>query len=41
MVMLIEWHGEWAERVSAGSIEKHDLYEALGEGQVWKEIILA
>ena len=34
MVMLIEWHGEWAECVSVGSIEKHDLHEALGEGSV-------
>jgi len=40
MVMLLEWHGEWAERVSVGSIEKHDLYEALGDGTLWKEIIL-
>jgi hypothetical protein len=40
MVMLIEWHGECAERVSVGSIEKHDLHEALGEGPIWKEIIL-
>jgi hypothetical protein len=40
MVMLIEWHGEWAERVAVGSIEMHDLHEALCEGLVWKEIIL-
>jgi hypothetical protein len=40
MVMLLGWHGEWAERVSLGSIGKGDLHEALGEGPVWKEIIL-
>jgi len=39
-VMLIEWHGDWAERVSVGSIEKKDLNQALGTGPVWKEIIL-
>ncbi|KAJ3507764.1 hypothetical protein NLJ89_g6119 [Agrocybe chaxingu] len=39
-MMLIEWHGEWAERVSLGSIEKHDLTQALAPGPVWKEIIL-
>ena len=40
MVMLIEWHGEWAERVSVGSIGKCDLLEALDQGPVWKEIVL-
>lgn len=40
MAMLIEWHGEWAERVSVGSIEKHDLAQALEGGPIWKEIIL-
>jgi hypothetical protein len=39
-VMLIEWYGEWAERVSIGSIEKRDLNQALEQGPVWKEIIL-
>ncbi|KAF8972430.1 heterokaryon incompatibility protein-domain-containing protein [Flammula alnicola] len=41
MAMLIEWHEEWAERVSVGSIEKHDLEQSLEPGPVWKEIILA
>ncbi|KAF8854270.1 HET-domain-containing protein [Acephala macrosclerotiorum] len=40
MAMLLEWHGEWAERVSVGSIEKDKLNEALGDGPIWKEIIL-
>ncbi|TFK34984.1 heterokaryon incompatibility protein-domain-containing protein [Crucibulum laeve] len=40
MVMLLEWHGEWAERVSLGSIEKDYLNQALGAGPLWKEIIL-
>jgi hypothetical protein len=40
MVMLLEWHGEWAERVSVGSITKSKLNQALGEGPVWKEVIL-
>jgi hypothetical protein len=40
MVMLIDWHGEYAERVAIGSIGKGDLKEALGGGAVWKEIIL-
>ncbi|KAI9167999.1 hypothetical protein HJFPF1_04143 [Paramyrothecium foliicola] len=40
MVMLIDWHGEYAERVAIGSIGKDDLKEALGRGIVWKEIIL-
>jgi hypothetical protein len=39
-MMLLEWHGDWAERVSLGWIEKEDLYQALGQGPVWKEIIL-
>ena len=39
-VMLIEWHGEWAERVAVGSIEKRNLAQALEPGPVWKEIIL-
>ncbi|KAF8972473.1 heterokaryon incompatibility protein-domain-containing protein [Flammula alnicola] len=44
MVMLIEWHGkgQWAERVSVGSIEKNDLNQSLvWQGPAWKEIILA
>ncbi|TFK33580.1 heterokaryon incompatibility protein-domain-containing protein [Crucibulum laeve] len=41
MVMLIEWHGDWAERVSIGSIDRHELNQAMGDGPVWKEIILA
>ncbi|KAI1132878.1 HET-domain-containing protein [Nemania abortiva] len=36
-VMLLEWHGEYAERVAVGSINKGD--EADGS-PVWKEIIL-
>ncbi|KAH8800501.1 heterokaryon incompatibility protein-domain-containing protein [Xylogone sp. PMI_703] len=40
MVMLLEWHGEWAERVSVGSIRKNKVDQALGKGPVWKEIIL-
>lgn len=40
MAMLIEWHDEWAQRVSVGSIEKHDVGEGLGQGPVWKEILL-
>ncbi|KAJ8519331.1 hypothetical protein ONZ45_g3729 [Pleurotus djamor] len=39
MVMLIEPHGDWYERVAIGSIEK-DLFEALAEGALWKEIVL-
>ncbi|PPQ95903.1 hypothetical protein CVT26_015589 [Gymnopilus dilepis] len=39
-IMLIEWHGDWAERVSLGSLQKEDLKQALGDGPVWKEIIL-
>ncbi|KDR66520.1 hypothetical protein GALMADRAFT_259000 [Galerina marginata CBS 339.88] len=39
-VMLIEWHGKWAERIALGSIGKSDLREALPPGPVWKEIIL-
>lgn len=38
--MLIEWHGDYAERVAIGSIGKGDLGEALGDGMCWKEIIL-
>ncbi|TFK33577.1 heterokaryon incompatibility protein-domain-containing protein [Crucibulum laeve] len=41
MVMLIEWHGDWAERVSIGSIDRHELKQAMGKGLLWKEIILA
>ncbi|TFK33064.1 heterokaryon incompatibility protein-domain-containing protein [Crucibulum laeve] len=41
MVMLIEHHAEWAERIAIGSIGKEDLDQALDEGPVWKEIILA
>lgn len=40
MVMLIEWHGDWAERVGMGWIKKKRLDRALKEGPVWKEIIL-
>ncbi|KAF9479535.1 HET-domain-containing protein [Pholiota conissans] len=40
MAMLIEWHGDWAERVAVGLIKKRDLKQALGGGPVWKEIIL-
>ncbi|TFK34154.1 heterokaryon incompatibility protein-domain-containing protein [Crucibulum laeve] len=40
MIMLIEWHGDWAERVSIGCIDKHELNQTLGDGPVWKEIIL-
>lgn len=42
MVMLIEWHsdGQWAERVSVGSIEKNDVNQGLGQGPEWKEIVL-
>jgi hypothetical protein len=39
-MMLIEWRGDWAERVSVGSIKKQDLDQALGSGPAWKEIIL-
>lgn len=40
MVMLIEWHGDWAERVAVGWIKKQHLKRALKDGPVWKEIIL-
>ncbi|PPQ88582.1 hypothetical protein CVT25_009963 [Psilocybe cyanescens] len=40
MVMLVEWHGEWAERVAVGWIKKRYLTNALGDGPMWKEIIL-
>ncbi|RYP63951.1 hypothetical protein DL769_006829 [Monosporascus sp. CRB-8-3] len=40
MVMLIEWHGEYAERVAIGSIGKEDPKQALGDGIRWKEIVL-
>ncbi|RYP08309.1 hypothetical protein DL765_008851 [Monosporascus sp. GIB2] len=40
MVMLLEWHGEYAERVALGSIGKEDLKEGLGDGIHWKEIVL-
>ncbi|KAF8972456.1 hypothetical protein BDZ97DRAFT_1912977 [Flammula alnicola] len=42
MVMLIDWHGkgQWAERVSVGSIKKRDLNQSLGQGPEWKEIVL-
>ncbi|KAI1197035.1 HET-domain-containing protein [Nemania serpens] len=36
-VMLLEWHGEYAERVAVGSINKGDELEG---SPVWKEIIL-
>ncbi|KAI3329954.1 HET-domain-containing protein [Ustulina deusta] len=36
-VMLIEWHGEYAERVAVGSIKKGDELEG---SPTWKEIIL-
>ncbi|KAI0875701.1 HET-domain-containing protein [Hypoxylon argillaceum] len=36
-VMLLEWHGEYAERVAVGSINKGDEMEG---SPVWKEIIL-
>ena len=45
-VMLIEWvldpngNKAYAERVGIGSIGKEDLDESLGDGVVWKEIIL-
>jgi hypothetical protein len=40
IIMLLEWRGDWAERVSLGIIRKDDLFQALGQGPVWKEIIL-
>jgi hypothetical protein len=40
MVMLIEWHGDWAERVAVGWIKKRHLVQALKGGPAWKEIIL-
>ncbi|KDR74933.1 hypothetical protein GALMADRAFT_227276 [Galerina marginata CBS 339.88] len=40
MVMLIQWHGDWAERVGLGWIKKRYLTHALDGGPVWKEIIL-
>ncbi|PPQ97708.1 hypothetical protein CVT26_001898 [Gymnopilus dilepis] len=40
VMMLLEWHGDWAERVALGAIEKEDLSGALEQGPVWKEIIL-
>lgn len=40
MVMLIEWHGDWAERIAIGWIKKQHLGQALKDGPVWKEIIL-
>ena len=40
VMMLLGWHGDWAERVALGAIEKEDLSEALEQGPVWKEIIL-
>ncbi|KAI1118378.1 HET-domain-containing protein [Nemania sp. NC0429] len=36
-VMLLEWHGEYAERVAVGSINRGDEREG---SPVWKEIIL-
>ncbi|KAI0968257.1 HET-domain-containing protein [Xylaria arbuscula] len=36
-VMLIEWHGDYAERVAVGSINKGDELEG---SPTWKEIIL-
>ncbi|KIJ40710.1 hypothetical protein M422DRAFT_230080 [Sphaerobolus stellatus SS14] len=38
--MLLEWHGEWAERVAIASIRKKKLTQALDPGLQWKEIIL-
>ncbi|KAF9481738.1 HET-domain-containing protein [Pholiota conissans] len=40
MVMLIEWHGDWAERIAVGWIKKQHLKRALKNGPVWKEIVL-
>ncbi|KDR74945.1 hypothetical protein GALMADRAFT_269136 [Galerina marginata CBS 339.88] len=40
MVMLIEWHDGWAERVALGWIKRRFLKQALNGGPVWKEIIL-
>ena len=42
MVMLLEWHadGQWATRVTIGAIDKDKLDHALGQGPVWKEIVL-
>lgn len=36
-IMLLEWHGEYAERVAVGSINKGDELEG---SPTWKEIIL-
>ncbi|KAF8878812.1 heterokaryon incompatibility protein-domain-containing protein [Gymnopilus junonius] len=33
-MMLIEWHGDWAERVSLSSIEREDLDQGLDQGPV-------
>ncbi|KAF8884198.1 hypothetical protein CPB84DRAFT_1789294 [Gymnopilus junonius] len=38
-VMLIVWKGDWAERISVGSIGKDDLNQS-AYGPQWKEIIL-
>ena len=38
-VMLIEWNGDWAVRISVGSIGKNDLQQS-AYGPQWKEIIL-
>ena len=42
MIMLIKWHtsGKWAERVTVGWIQKHQWKQGLGNGAVWKEIVL-
>ena len=29
MTMLLEWHGEWAQRVFIGSFAEHNLRKAL------------
>ncbi|KAI0434216.1 HET-domain-containing protein [Xylaria sp. FL1042] len=39
-VMLLEWHGDYAERVAVGSINKGDEMESLESSPTWKEIIL-
>ncbi|KAI0813047.1 HET-domain-containing protein [Xylaria sp. FL0064] len=39
-VMLLEWHGDYAERVAVGSINKGDEVESLESPPTWKEIIL-
>ncbi|KDR71611.1 hypothetical protein GALMADRAFT_229571 [Galerina marginata CBS 339.88] len=39
-MMLIEWHGDWAERIGISSIRKEDIFQSLGDGPTWKEIVL-